>query len=28
LLRAAHLRSEFANFVHPDFSIITNSGKN
>jgi len=22
LLRAAHLRSEFANFVHPDFSPI------
>jgi protein arginine kinase len=27
LLRAAHLRSEFANFVHPDFSLI-NNGKN
>jgi protein arginine kinase len=28
LLRAAHLRSEFANFVRPDFSLINSNGKN
>ena len=28
LLRANYLRSEFANFVHPDFSLINPSAKN